>query len=159
MNLKRPSEQPWNPFEPCCCDRLHPVCMLAWGFTNTYNVNCLLMSWSRAGNEFQEKRCLFCTGAHIPYTFGHEEIAPYLHPACARACGCRHRAGRSHGACRNHCTPIPLPPPAWKTRSGTSPGSMRCSCLSWSCTAVAWVEKGIGFHGLCNLRQRSLAWG
>lgn len=65
------------------------VCMPAWEFTNTYNVNYPLMSWSEAGNEFQEKRCLFCAGAHIPYTFGPEEIAPYLHPVYARARSCR----------------------------------------------------------------------
>lgn len=82
-------------------DCILPVCMLAREFTNTYNGNYPLMSWSKAGNEFQEKRCLFCTGAHIPYTFGHEEIAPYLHPASTHSCSCRHQAGRTHRAYRN----------------------------------------------------------
>lgn len=161
MNLKRTLEQPWNPFELRCCDRLRPVCVhaRAWEFTNTYNVNYPLLSRSKAGNEFQEKRCLFCAGAHIPSTFSPEEVAPYLHPVYTRACSCRQWAGRRHGAYGNPCTPVPRRPPAWKAWPAMSPGFIRCSCLSWSRTAVALVEKGIGFHRLCNLRQRSLAWG
>lgn len=115
------------------------------------------MSWSKAGNEFQEKRCLFCAGAHIPYTCSAAEIAPHLRPASARACSCRRQSRERTRSSRNPL--CPQRPPTWKAWPAPSPGSVPCSRPGWRRTAVAWAEKGIGFHRLCNPRQGSLPWG
>lgn len=113
------------------------------------------MSWSKAGNEFQEKRCLFCAGAHIPYTSSAAEIAPHLHPASARAC--------SQAGAGAELTESPVPPFLSLPRHG-KPDQHQAQGLSPAPASAEGVQllpeqrKGLGFTG-CVICDSALCLG
>lgn len=161
MNLERTLEQPWNPFEPRCCDRPHPLVCACLHENLLIHIMLIthLCPEARLGMNFRKRDVCFVRAptSHILLLL---RKLPRISTLCTLVpVAVGSKLGEETELTENPCIPVPPRPPAWKAWAATSPGSICCSRPSWSRTAVALVEKGIGFHRLCNLRQRSLAWG